>query len=129
MSHATSGSVTMLASIIVKWLQGHRQHLSASEFSQVATVVRESGRKEDLFRTKRAAIDFKASYPDPQCRISELVRIKVAGGALNGTEQTGKYCVWNPANGRTTIELPGGTYATGFFLARVSGKGEDSKAA
>lgn len=128
--HATSGSVQLLCNVIVKWLQDHREHLSKSEFSQVATMVRDTGMAESLFRTKRAAIDYSASYPDPQCRIGQEVTVRAAGGIFNGQEVAGKYACWNPLNGRTTIDA-GGKQVSGFFLrkSKPEAPGKADKAA
>lgn len=131
MAHATSGSVGMLYNVIAKWLQEHKEHLSKSEFGQVATQVREMCGQENLFRSKRAAIDYGTSYPDPQCRIGEKIRIRVAGGTFNGTEQDGPYQYWNPGNGRTAI-LVGTQQCTGYFVCKVKDSAavsKDSKAA
>ena len=127
MAHATSGSVQMLCSIIVKWLETHNGHLSKSEFSQVATLVRDKGSSENLFRTKRAAIDYSASYPDPQCKIGEPVILRAAGGPFNGSEVSGSYACWNPLNGRTTAEVDGRP-VSGFFV-RKGKPASDAKAA
>ena len=115
--HATSGSVPMLCNIIVRWLEGHKEHLSKSEFSQVATMVRDKAMSSNLFRTKRAAIDYSASYPDPQCRIGESIVIRAASGVFNGQEVSGKYAFWNPLNGRTAVESAG-VQVTGFYVRK-----------
>lgn len=115
--HATSGSVQMLANVIVEWLKRHKEHLSKSEFSQVATMVREQATSAALFRTKRAAIDYSSSYPDPQCRIGEPIVVRAAGGTFNGQEVAGKYAFWNPMNGRTAVNA-GGTQVSGYFVRK-----------
>lgn len=117
--HATSGSVGTLASIIVDWLRANQEHLSKSEFSQVATRVRESATADGLFRTKRAPIDYAASYPDPQCRIGETVEIKAVGGVFNGDRVVGTYACWNPLSGRTAIESDS-QQVSGFFVRKVT---------
>jgi len=107
----------MLANVIVEWLKQHKEHLSKSEFSQVATMVRDVGTSAALFRTKRAAVDYSASYPDPQCRIGEPILIRAASGTFNGQEVAGKYSFWNPMTGRTAVNA-GGTQVTGYFLRK-----------
>lgn len=115
--HATSGSVQMLANVVLEWLKRHKEHLSKSEFSQVATMVRDKATSDALFRTKRAAIDYSASYPDPQCRIDEPIVIRAAGGTFSGQEVAGKYAYWNPMTGRTAVNA-GGVQVTGYFLRK-----------